>query len=169
MFDVRADHRVVGTALRAVHFAVTTVAEGECTNMRAIFTVVMALSLSGCAAAIGGRVQTFSTTDTIALQSRPRDFVASVERVGSALKYDVVGIDRANNQVTLGTSPSMLTSLAIGKYGTFSMQVTLGSNGRAVSIITSAGGNYGQGDRSKVDERVAAFKTALTRELNGAR
>jgi hypothetical protein len=130
---------------------------------------VMALSLSGCAAAIGGRVQTFSTTDTIALQFRPRNFVTSVEKVGAALGYDVVGIDRANNQVTLGTSPSMLTSLVIGKYGTFSMQATLEPNGRTVSVITSAGGNYGQGDRSKVDERVAAFKTALTRELGAAR
>jgi hypothetical protein len=136
--------------------------------MRLIITAVMALSLSGCAAAIGGKIQTFQTTDTIALQSRPRDFVAAVEKVGTSLGYDVTGIDRAKNQVTLGTSPSMLTSLAIGKYGTFSMQATLEPNGRTVSLFTYAGGNYKQGERAKVDARVADFKTALMRELGGA-
>ena len=133
--------------------------------MRVIITAVMALSLSGCAAAIGGKLQTFNTTDAIALQSRPRDFVGTVEKVGAALDYDVIGIDRAHNQITLGSSPSMLTSLAIGKVGTFSMQVTLEPNGRTVSVFTTAGGNYKQGERAKVDARVADFKTALTREL----
>lgn len=136
--------------------------------MRVIVIAAMALSLSGCAAAIGGRIQTFQTTDTIALQSRPRDFVAAVEKVGSALGYDVTGIDRAKNQVTLGSSPSMLTSLAIGKYGTFSMQATLEPNGRTVSVFTYAGGNYKQGEREKVEKRVADFKAALTRELGAA-
>lgn len=133
--------------------------------MRVIMTAVMALSLAGCAAAIGGRIQTFNTTDTIALQSRPRDFVATIEKVGAALGYDVIGIDRAQNQVTLGSSPSMLTSLAIGKFGTFSMQATLEPNGRTVSVFTTAGGNYKQGEREKVEKRVAEFKAALTREL----
>lgn len=135
--------------------------------MRVLMTAVMALSLSGCAAAIGGKLQTFHTTDTISLQSRPRDFVGAVEKVGTALGYDVIGIDRAQNQITLGSSPNMLTSLAIGKVGTFSMQVTLEPNGRAVSVFTTAGGNYKMGDREKVEKRVADFKTALTRELAG--
>jgi len=155
-------------ALQHAHYnTVIPVAEGERSSMRAIITAFIALSLSGCAAAIGGRIQNFSTTDTITLQSRPRDFVAAVEKVGAALNYDVAGIDRARNQVTLGTSPSMLTSLAIGKYGTFSMQVTLEPNGHTASIVTTAGGNYGQGDREKVEKRVSDFKTALSRELGG--
>jgi hypothetical protein len=133
--------------------------------MRVFMTAVLALLLSGCAAAIGGKIQNFHMTQSMNLRSPPRDFVARVEKVGVSLGYDVTGIDRAKNQITLGTSPSMLTSLAIGKYGTFSMQVTLEPGGRTVSMLTSAGGNYKMGDREKVEKRVADFQDALTREL----
>lgn len=135
--------------------------------MRAIMTAVMALALSGCAAAIGGKIQTFQMTHSMTLQSPPRDFVGTVEKVGASLGYDVTGIDRSKNQVTLGTSPSMLTSLAIGKYGTFSMQATLEPDRRTVTLFTYAGGNYQQGERDKVEKRVADFEDALAREMGG--
>lgn len=135
--------------------------------MRVFMTVFAALSLSACAATIGGKIENFHTTDSLTVQSQPRDFIGAVEKVGKALGYDVTGLDRANNHVTLGASPSLFTSMLIGKYGTFSMEVALEPTGRTISLITSAGGNYNMGDREKVETRVAEFKAALARELGG--
>jgi hypothetical protein len=135
--------------------------------MRVFVTVFAALSLSACAATIGGKIENFHTTDSMNIQSRPRDFIGSVEKVGKALGYDVTGLDRSRNHVTLGASPSLFTSMLIGKYGTFSMEVTLDPNGRTIALVTSAGGNYNIGDREKVEARVGEFKAALARELGG--
>lgn len=133
--------------------------------MRLLVIGAAALSLSACAATIGGRVENFHTTDTIALASRPGDFVGAVERAGQSLGWRVQGIDRANNQVTVGTTASMLSSVAIGRYGTFSLTATLGSDGRTVAVQAMAGGNYGEGGQERVEGRVREFKAALTREL----
>jgi uncharacterized protein YceK len=134
-------------------------------------TAAMLLSLSGCGSigSIVSKSETFQVTDSMTLRSRPRDFVGAVEAVAKSLKYDISGLDRANNKVTLSDSSSLATGVLIGKTKQFRMEVALGGDGRTVGITVYAMGNFGSADREKVEKHVADFKAALAAQTGGAR
>ena len=121
------------------------------------------LPLSGCGSigTIVSKNESFEVVDSVLLRSRPRDFVGSVEAVAQSLKYDVSGLDRANNKVTLSDNSSMATTVLIGKVKLFRMEVTLGGDGRTVNITVYSSGNFNTADRQKIEKRVADFKAAL--------
>jgi uncharacterized protein YceK len=134
-------------------------------------TAALLLTLSGCGSigSIVSKSETFQVTDSMTLRSRPRDFVGAVEAAAKSLKYDIAGLDRANNKVTLSDSSSLATGVLIGKTKQFRMEVALGGDGRTVGITVYAMGNFGSADREKVEKRVADFKAALAAQTGGAR
>ncbi|MBP6379099.1 MAG: hypothetical protein KA312_01645 [Sphingorhabdus sp.] len=127
------------------------------------FAAALLLPLSGCATVgmIASKSEEFELADSVTLRARPRDFVAAVEAAGKSLKYDVAGLDRANNKITLSDNSSLATGILIGKTKQFRMEVSLGSDGRTANIMAYAMGNFGSGDREKVEKRIADFKAAL--------
>ncbi len=137
-------------------------------TMALVLGAALLLPLSGCGSigTLVSKSEQFEITDSVVLRSRPRDFVASVEAAAQLLKYDVSGLDRAKNKVTLTDNSSIATGVLIGKSNLFRMEVTLGADSRTVNIMVSAFGNFGTSDRVKVEKRVADFKAALVAQTS---
>lgn len=137
-----------------------------------LFGAVVCLALvSGCTPpgmiiGMTSKMKENVTSDTLVLPSRPRDFVGGASAAGESLKYDVAGVDRANSAVRFTQKTSMIESTLIGPNRSISLEVSLGADGRTVSLQMIFIGNMGSAAQDKVNERMEKFKAALLEGLS---
>ena len=128
------------------------------------------VSLSGCVVGSIGRMastqKTFTQTDSVAVAPQQTNASAALDvvaQVGTQFGYEVTGIDRVSNRITLTSRNSQFARVMVGH----SRQATIIAQLRSSQVIFTyiASGNFSDNKAENADSSFQAFKAEVAKRL----
>lgn len=114
---------------------------------------------------MGTKYQSFSTTDSMLLDTPRADILDVVADVGKSMEFDVSAIDKNRGSITLSSSAAYAATFLIGKMNNSNLTVTTQDRGKKLDIQVFTTGNFGTGGREASEKLVNDFKSRLRERL----
>ncbi len=140
------------------------------TTFLLITATILLLGLTGCAE-VGfiaspyrnaADQRTFTLSYPIPLTT---SFVDGAIAVGKKSDYQVVGVNRETNEVSLTRQTNFGLSILVGKTDATTVRIRLDADRRTIDIAVNMTGNFNEANQTAVEKIISDFETSLQRQF----
>lgn len=129
--------------------------------------LAITILLSGCGSQIAllNPAQSFSGTDSMALNTPRTDILEVIASVGKSMNYAVSALDKNAGYIALSADYSRAGMMFTGKVNKSDLMISIKEGGKKLDIQVSVLGNFGAGGQDAATDLINNFKSKLKEQL----
>jgi len=129
--------------------------------------LAITILLGGCGSQIAllNPAQSFSGTDSMALNTPRTDILEVIASVGKSMNYAVSALDKNAGYIALSADYSRAGMMFTGKVNKSDLMISIKEGGKKLDIQVSVFGNFGAGGQDAATDLINNFKSKLKEQL----